>query len=428
MGYPVATPAQRRASAAEMSQTILRFTWALLALAVLVASLALNASAQTRETAADPGDVTVSLFWSATCPHCAKAKAFLEGMAPRDPTIRLRLSELGTSAQIDRAFLALSERFQIEPPAVPLVVIGDTPFIGFDTDATTGAELRRAIDACRSTPCPDVAGLVLAGGVDAKGKAAVAARPELPKSVWLPLFGEIETKSLSLPMLTIVLGLVDGFNPCAMWVLVFLIGLLVGMHDPIRMWSFGVVFLVTSAVVYLAFMAAWLNVLMVLGSLTVIRVGIGVFAIGAGGYYLWQFWSNRDAACPVTSPGERQRVMTRLKEAVGQRSFLAAIAGIIVLAALVNLIELLCSAGIPAVYTQVLALSDLSGPAYAGYLLLYITVFLIDDIIVFVTAMLTLRATGLAATYSRYSHLIGGVVLGGIGLMLLFRPQWLAFA
>ncbi len=402
-----------------------RFVRFLPALAVLMALPASNGLAQTTEPA---GAVTVSLFWSSMCPHCAKAKTYLEGLAARDPALKLRTIELGTDAGNDRAYLDLSERYKIEPPAVPLILVGDAPFVGFDTDATTGAELRRAVEACRRASCPDVAGAVLARKDDGTTKTGASGRPALPETIWLPVFGEIETRSLSLPVLMIALGFVDGFNPCAMWVLVFLIGLLVGMQDPIRMWTYGAVFLLTSAVVYLAFMAAWLNVLMVLGSLTFIRLGIGVFATGAGAYYLWQFWSNPDAACPVTSPGERKRVMARLKEAVSQRSFLAAIAGIIVLAALVNLIELLCSAGIPAVYAQVLAMSDLSGPAYMGYLLLYITVFLIDDIIVFVTAMLTLRAAGLAATYSRYSHLLGGVVLGGIGLMLLFRPQWLTFA
>jgi cadmium resistance protein CadD (predicted permease) len=129
----------------------------------------------------------------------------------------------------------------------------------------------------------------------------------------------------------------------------------------------------------------------------------------------------------VASPGERQRIMERLKAAVAEQSFLLAVAGIMALAVAVNLIELLCSAGIPAVYTQVLALSDLSAAAYYGYLMLYISVFLLDDAVVFVSAMLTLQATGLAATYSRYSHLIGGIVLVGVGLLLVFRPQWLAF-
>lgn len=103
------------------------------------------------------------------------------------------------------------------------------------------------------------------------------------------------------------------------------------------------------------------------------------------------------------------------------------VARIMALAVAVNLIELLCSAGIPAAYTQVLALSGLSAAAYYGYLMLYISVFLLDDAIVFVAAMLTLQATGLAATYSRYSHLIGGVVLVGVGPLLIFRPEWLAF-
>jgi hypothetical protein len=119
--------------------------------------------------------------------------------------------------------------------------------------------------------------------------------------------------------------------------------------------------------------------------------------------------------------------MARLKAAVTERSFLLALIGIVALAIAVNLIELLCSPGIPAVYTQALALNDLSAQAYYGFLLLYITVFLLDDAVVFVTAMLTLQATGLAATYSRYSHLIGGVVLLAVGFLLVFRPEWLAF-
>ena len=194
------------------------------------------------------------------------------------------------------------------------------------------------------------------------------------------------------------------------------------------MWSYGTVFLVTSALVYFAFMAAWLNLFLVLGSLAWICFSVGLFALGAGTYYLREFLRQPEDACAVTSPGQRQRLMDRLRGAIAERSFLLAILGIVTLAVAVNAIELLCSAGIPAVYTQVLAMSDLSRPAYFGYLLLYISVFLLDDIVVFVTAMLTLQATGLATTYARYSHLIGGVILGAVGLLLMLKPEWLSFS
>jgi hypothetical protein len=349
--------------------------------------------------------------------------------------MRLRPLELDGNASHHQAFIALAKRFQVEPLAVPLIVIGDKVFVGYGNDATTGLEIEAEVKRCLVSHCPDVAGPVVALAAREEkprlaqpevGKGEVR-RPSLPETVWVPGLGHVATRSLSLPVLTIVLGAVDGFNPCAMWVLVFLIGLLVGMRDPVRMWSYGAVFLLTSAAVYFAFMAAWLNIVLLLGSLLWIRITIGTFAFAAGGYYLREFARNPDAACAVASPGQRQQIMARLKAAVTERSFLLAIAGIVALAVAVNLIELLCSAGIPAVYVQALALNDLPAYTYYGFLLLYIAVFLLDDAVVFVTAMLTLQATGLAATYSRYSHLIGGIVLLAVGFLLVFRPDWLAF-
>jgi len=81
----------------------------------------------------------------------------------------------------------------------------------------------------------------------------------LPASVRMPLLGEVALRDLSLPVLTIALGGLDGFNPCAMWALVFLLGLLVGMQDRLRMWVLGAAFVVASAAVYFVFMAAWLT-------------------------------------------------------------------------------------------------------------------------------------------------------------------------
>ena len=249
----------------------------------------------------------------------------------------------------------------------------------------------------------------------------------IPATISVPLLGEVRTADLSLPALTVVLGALDGFNPCAMWVLVFLIGLLVGMQDRVRMWVLGTAFIAGSAAVYFLFMAAWLNFLLFIGAVVWVRAAVALVALGGGFYYLREYFRNPDAACTVTAPEARRRVLENLRRLALESRFWVALAGIVALAFAVNLVELLCSAGIPAVYTQVLALNHLPAWQYYAYLALYILVFMLDDLIVFVVAMKALQITGMTTSYSRFSHLAGGVVLLAIGALLLLRPEWLMF-
>jgi hypothetical protein len=159
-----------------------------------------------------------------------------------------------------------------------------------------------------------------------------------------------------------------------------------------------------------------------------IRLLVGFLALGGGGYYLHEYFVNPEAICKITAPGARRRVLEQLRSLASERSFVLAAAGIVLLAIVVNLVELICSAGIPAVYTQVLVLSNLPSWQYHAYLSLYILVFMLDDLFVFIVAMKTLQVTGLTGAYVRHAHAIGGAVLIVIGLMLLFKPEWLAFS
>jgi hypothetical protein len=250
----------------------------------------------------------------------------------------------------------------------------------------------------------------------------------VPPVIAVPFLGEVHTADFSLPVLTVVLGAIDGFNPCAMWVLVFLIGLLLGMEDRFRMWVLGTAFIAGSALVYFLFMAAWLNFLLFIGAVVWVRAAVGLVALGGGFYYLREYFQNPDAVCKVTAPQARRRVFESLRRLATESRFWLALAGIVALAFAVNLVELLCSAGIPAVYTQVLALSSLPVWQYYAYLALYILVFMLDDLFVFVVAMKTLQIAGATTRYVRYSHLAGGVVLLAIGALLLLRPEWLMFS
>ena len=259
------------------------------------------------------------------------------------------------------------------------------------------------------------------------GQSAAAQEfTEIPKPLNLPFIGEFETASVSLPILTILFGALDGFNPCAMWVLLFLISLLLNMKNRKRMWILGSAFIITSAFVYFLFMVAWLNLLIFLGFLKWVRIVIGLVALASAFYNLKKWYKNRPG-CPAAKNEKRRKIFEKIRSIVGRKQFLLALGGIILLAFAVNLVEVLCSAGLPVVYTQILTLNDIASGQYYLYLLLYILVFLLDDLIIFIVAMVTLRAVGLTSKYTRASALIGGVLMLLIGLLMIFKPAWLMF-
>jgi glutaredoxin len=380
--------------------------------------------------------IEVHVYSQPGCPFCQRAKDFLFTARDGRDWLIIIDHDIQTDPVALQEFKALNELLSIATPGVPLIFVGPQIFGGFDRAATTGTEILATANRCRGGPCRDLRSELLAQargtvGPEPDGSIAVplpaSKEADLPDHINLPFFGPLETKALSLPVLTILLAAIDGFNPCAMWVLVFLIGLLLGMKDRARMWTLGAAFLLTSALVYFLFLAAWLNVFLFLGSLLWIRLLVGGFALAAGLYYLHEFALHSETYCRVTNVEQRRWIMDVAKRVVAEGHVFYALGGIVLLAAAVNLIELLCSAGLPAVFANILSLSDLPIWQYYAFLLLYIIVFLADDALIFVTAMMTLQASGLAGTYSRYSQLLGGCIMLVIGLLLIFRPAWLSF-
>ncbi len=365
-------------------------------------------------------EVTLHLFWQQGCPHCTAAKAALSEM--QDPDLVVDLIELGAAAQNDALFEAVVDHFAMERAAVPLAVVGGSYSLGFAPGGRSTGDWQAMIARCRDVPCVDpVADL----------RAGQAVAPIAPVAVpsggvfSLPWGTEVDPAALSLPLLTVVLAAVDGFNPCAMWVLALLIGLLLGVRDTRRMWTLGAVFLLATGVMYFAVMAAWLNVVLWIGAVGWIRFGIGALALGAGIWYLREYWTNPEGLCKITPGGRKKRISDAFRAMVEMPNLLVAALGVGALAIAVNLVELACSAGLPAIYTQTLAMHDLPSASYYGYLMLYLAVFLLDDTALFVIAMVTLRAAVMTGRYSRASHLVGGVVLLVLGAVMVLRPDLL---
>ncbi|MBU0681232.1 MAG: hypothetical protein KKD73_07410 [Proteobacteria bacterium] len=257
--------------------------------------------------------------------------------------------------------------------------------------------------------------------------AAPQGTPEawFPESLPLLFMGDVRFAELSLPALAILLGLADGFNPCAMWALVYLLSVLASLRDRRKIWLLVGSFVVASGVLYFLFMTAWLNVFLFVGYLWPLTMAMGAGALVIGVLDLRTFVVTRGApVCAVGSSDLKRQTMGRMERLATAPLSLASFVGIVALAFMVNTIEFACSAGLPAIFTHALSLRQLSSLQYYGYILLYDFFFMLDDLLIFSLAAFTLQTT-MVSGYAKYGKLVGGIVLVALGLVMLFAPEML---
>jgi len=388
--------------------------------------------------------IRLYFFYGDGCPHCGEEKEFLTALQSQYPNLNVLNFEVWHNTNNQKLIQQVSKKLNTTAGSVPLTIVGDQYITGFNQMA--GKQIEYNVNYCSEYACADIVGEILGLPTlsnipntiteitSSTTKNTAQNNPEQPNKnkvvpdvIELPLLGEIYTKNLSLPFLTIIIAALDGFNPCAMWVLIFLISLLLGIDNKPRRWILGSTFIFASSLVYFLFLAAWLNIFLFIGLIIWVRLLIGIVALGVGGYNVRDFLVNKNAACKVTSSEKRQKTFAKLKNIAQSKNFLIALGGIIIIAFAVNLVELVCSAGLPAIYTNILTLSDIPTWQYYAYLLLYIFIFMLDDLFVFVIAMATMHITGLSSKYSRYSNLIGGILMLVLGAILILKPELLMF-
>lgn len=374
-------------------------------------------------------EVNLYLFHGDGCPHCAKEREYLKEIEKEYDDVNIHLYEVWYDTDNQELMAKVKKELNSSTNYVPLTIIGDKYTVGFNDN--TKLMIKNNIEKCLKEDCEDVVGNVLAGKT--ANETTIKKEVKEPKKDKedsikdLPILGKVDVKKVSLPIMAAVIGLVDGFNPCAMWVLVFLISMLLGTKDRKKMWILGLTFLFTSAFIYLLFMVAWLNIAIKMNTVIWLRITIAIIAIIAAFINLKSFYKSlkKDTGCEVVDSKKRKNIIEKIKKFTLEKSLILGLLGVMTLAVSVNFIELACSAGLPLLFTQILALNNLSKLSYMIYILIYIFFFLIDDIIVFVIAMFTLKITGISNKYSKYSHLIGGIIMLIIGLLMIIKPEWL---
>ena len=244
-----------------------------------------------------------------------------------------------------------------------------------------------------------------------------------------PIIGEFDARNVSILFLAMIIGAVDGFNPCALWILVFLITMLFNVEDPKKRWTLGLAFIITSGIVYFFLMTAWLNLAMFLTQIRMIRLLISIFAICFGMFSIYKYVDslNKDIGCDVSTSKQKAKIANKLRDILNQKKFILALLGIILLSASINILEAVCSLGLPVMFTQVLVINEL-GPAMTYfYIGIYILFFVLNELVIFVIAMKTMTVKGISNKYTKYANLIGGIIMLLLGLLMALKPEWLMF-
>ncbi|MFH1820771.1 MAG: hypothetical protein ABH805_02560 [Candidatus Nealsonbacteria bacterium] len=351
-------------------------------------------------------NIEVNFFYSPACPHCANEKVFLAEIQEKYPNVTINQYDVINSKENQALLGKFYEDYNVpqrEQGYVPVTFTSTDYFIGFNDN------IAHDIESCL---------------IECLGGAG-----ERLNTLTVPFLGEVDLSTLSLPVLTVTLAALDGLNPCAMWILVFILALLINLRSRKRMWLIGGMFIFVSGLIYFLILSAWLNFFLAISYVNLTRLIIGILAVCVGVWQIKTFITTHPGVCRAMGLRSRleDRLKTRAEKIVSSPVTWAMLGGVILIAVSINLIEFFCSAGVPTIFTRVLTLSNLSTPSYYSYLLLYTFIFMLDDLIVFFLAMITFKKMGLTEKYNYWATLVGGILILALGLLLIFKPELLMF-
>ncbi|MGE5154705.1 MAG: glutaredoxin family protein [Bdellovibrio bacteriovorus] len=358
--------------------------------------------------------VPITVFWSKRCPHCQDALPFLERLRQEEPWIEVRDFELTSNRDHVALYVEMARGLGQQAQSVPAFFLCGQMLTGFDTAEGMGERIRGLARFCRQ-----------AGDMAATSGAEQSATAS-DGGIELPLIGRLETGALSLPLFTLLIAGLDAFNPCAFFVLLFLLSLLVHARSRGRMLFIGGTFVFVSGLVYFLFMAAWLNLFLVVGGAPVVTAVAGIIALVIGILNVKDYFWFRQGPTLAIPEQAKPGLFRRMRGLVAADNLGAMLVGTVALALAANSYELLCTAGFPMVYTRVLTLNDLSPGAHYGYLLLYNLVYILPLLAIVLVFTFTLGRRKLSEDQGRVLKLLSGLMMLGLAVLMLVAPERLS--
>ena len=370
-------------------------------LALLIALLAgLGGTSLARAQSADQ-PVVVTMFWGDGCPHCAEAKPFLEGLKEKYPGMELRLYEVWYNEDNLKMMQQMAEQYGFTATGVPTTFIGDKYWVGFSEQI--GAEMETAIKE-----------LITGAGSEENPGGEV---------VTLPLFGEVDLQKQSLLVSTLLIALVDGVNPCSIWVLTMLLALTLHTGSRKKVLLIGLIFLTVTAGIYALFITGLFTVLKVLSFTTWIRVVVALVSLFFAIVNIKDYFWYKEGVSFTIDDSKKPGIFQRMRKVLDAGdSFWGTVGATIVLAAGVSLVEFSCTAGFPVMWTNLLTAQNVAPAVFVGLLIVYMIIYQLDELVIFGTAVFSLKASKLEEKHGRILKLIGGVLMLTLAVVMLFNP------
>lgn len=346
--------------------------------------------------------VNIYLFYSKICPHCQKEEKYFETLKEKyQDKINIYTYEVTENKTNNEIMKSLKKELKENSQGVPFTIIGSKTFLGYDE--SFNERIENTIDSYLNE------------------------NTTTDNTYTIPILGKIEAKNASIILIAIILGFIDGFNPCAMWILLLLINMCISIKDKKKMLIVCLTFIITSGIIYFLSMLG-IGFILDLTTIAYIRNIIAILAIVLGIYNLYTYIKTRkETGCHVVKKEKRKTIITKINNILNNKNTLLMFGGTIILATSVNLIEMACSLGFPTIFLEILSINNIHSFLKVTYLLIYILFYLIDDIVVLFLSIKAFETKGISTKYNKYVHLIGGIIMVLMGILLIFKPEWIMF-
>ncbi|HNZ52563.1 MAG TPA: hypothetical protein PLD55_05335 [bacterium] len=365
-------------------------------------------------TASDEDKDVFYFFYSYKCPHCIEAHPFIDKLKTEYPDIVFKELEVMKVAENRELFKKMIGKLGIQGGGVPTFIFNGKFVVGFQAGHHDKL-IRQMIDlnmsdhkkeSCQSEDCKECK----------------------ENMIDVPILGKIDAKMVSLPSFTFIIGLLDGINPCAMWVLMFLLTLLVNAKSRKKLIMVGTVFVVSSGFVYFLFMTAWLNIFTFMGVSQYVTIGLGIIALLMGLINIKEFFFFKKGISLMIPEKAKPKLFEKMRKIMNNSSFLISFIGTVTLAFFVNLIELGCTIGLPAIYTRVLSVQQISTSVKYFYMALYNAYYVIPLAVIVALFVFTMGKYRFEEKHAKVLKLISGILMITLGAILVFKPDLLVFA